>query len=439
MKPNILVKPPGPKARALLERDAKASSKSLPRVYPLAIKRAYGVNIEDVDGNRFLDFNSGIAVMNLGHSHPKIVKAIKDQAELATHAAYLEFYSELPVKLSEKLFEFVPGMSRTYLANSGTEAIEAAMKLARYHTKRNYFISFYGGFHGRTYGALGLSTSRLSHRQGFGPFMPVIHAPYANPYRPLVGPEGDGSGEAALEYLERAVFKLEVAPEEVAAMFVEPVQGEGGYVIPPKNFLKGLREICTKHGILYVDDEVQAGCYRTGKFLASEHFGIKPDIVCLSKALGGGLPLGAMLCKEEYMDWGPGSHASTFGGNLISCAAGVAALEVMKEEDVGAKALRSGARIIRYLRELQGDIDQIGDVRGLGMMIGIELVKDRKSKKPNQKMRDRAVMEAFGKGLSLLPASESVIRIAPPLIMERQDIDAGLEILGEVLRNQSKA
>ncbi|MGA2200097.1 MAG: aminotransferase class III-fold pyridoxal phosphate-dependent enzyme, partial [Nitrososphaerales archaeon] len=311
--------------------------------------------------------------------------------------------------------------------------------LARYHTKRNYFISFYGGFHGRTYGALGLSTSRLSHRQGFGPFMPVIHAPYANPYRPLVGPEGDGSGEAALEYLERAVFKLEVAPEEVAAMFVEPVQGEGGYVIPPKNFLKGLREICTKHGILYVDDEVQAGCYRTGKFLASEHFGIKPDIVCLSKALGGGLPLGAMLCKEEYMDWGPGSHASTFGGNLISCAAGVAALEVMKEEDVGAKALRSGARIIRYLRELQGDIDQIGDVRGLGMMIGIELVKDRKSKKPNQKMRDRAVMEAFGKGLSLLPASESVIRIAPPLIMERQDIDAGLEILGEVLRNQSKA
>lgn len=422
----------------MLKRDGRASSSSLARVYPLVIERGSGVNLYDVDGNRFLDFNSGIAVMNLGYGHPKIVKAVVDQVKVLTHAAYLEFYSELPVQLSERLFKLIPSMGRSFLANSGAESIEAAMKLARHYTKRKYFISFYGSFHGRTLGALGLTSSKVVHRRDFGPFLPVIHVPYANPYRPIVGGEGVGAGDAALRYLEDVVFKMEVAPEEVAAIFVEPIQGEGGYVVPPKGFLKGISDICSKHGILYVDDEVQAGCFRTGRFLGSEHFGIKPDIVCLSKALGGGLPLGAMVCREEYMRWGPGSHSSTFGGNLVSCAAGIAALDAMKDERVGAKALRSGKRIMDYLSRLQDEVVQIGDVRGRGLMIGIDFVKDRESKEHNAWMRDRVVLDAFERGLSLLPAGESVVRVAPPLVMNREDVEAGLAILGEVIRKAAR-
>lgn len=416
-----------------MRRDRLFSSKSLARVYPLVIARAHGVNIEDVDGNRFLDFNSGIAVMNLGYSHPAVVRAVREQAKVLTHAAYLEFYSELPVRLSERLCKLIPGMGRTFLTNSGTESIEAAMKLARQCTKRKYFISFYGSFHGRSLGALSLTSSRVVQRQDFGPFLPVIHAPYANPYRPLAGGEGDRCAEAALNYLNEAVFRTEVSPAEVAAIFVEPVQGEGGYVVPPREFLRGLREICTKHGILYVDDEVQAGCFRTGKFLATEHFGVEPDVVCLSKALGGGLPIGAMVCKDEHMKWEPGSHSSTFGGNLLSCAAAVAALDAMRREDVGSRALRSGARILDSLRRMGSEVEQVGDVRGLGMMIGIEIVKDRTGKQYDAELRDGIVREAFERGLSLLPAGESVVRIAPPLIMKDDDVDAGLEILREVV------
>lgn len=434
MKPKIIVKPPGPKAKTILGRDAQISSKSMGRAYPLVISKAYGVNVEDVDGNRFLDFNSGIAVMNLGYSHPKIVEAVRRQAEQIMHGAFLEFYSEVPVQFSEKLLEYIPFMQRAFLANSGAEAIEAAMKVARFYTKRKYFISFYGSFHGRTFGALSLTSSKTVHRKDFGPFLPVIHVPYANPYRCPVGSATGDCSEACLNYLENIVFKEEVAPEEVAAIFVEPVQGEGGYIVPPKEFLKGLRKICSDHGILYVDDEVQAGCYRTGKFLAIEHFGVKPDVVCLSKSLGGGLPLGAMVCKDEYMSWPPGSHASTFGGNLVSCAAGIAALEVMKKENVGKKALKSGARILRYLNELQGEIDSIGDVRGLGLMIGLELVTDRKTKQPATKLRDKIVRDVFERGLTVLPAGESTIRIAPPLVISAVDIDTGLEILADSMR-----
>ena len=420
-----------------MRRDRLFSSKSLARVYPLVIARAYGVNIEDVDGNRFMDFNSGIAVMNLGYSYPAVVRAVREHARVLTHAAYLEFYSELPVSLSERVCKLISGMRRTFLTNSGTESVEAAMKLARQCTKRKYFISFYGSFHGRSLGALSLTSSRVVQRQDFGPFLPVIHAPYANPYRPLVGGEGDECAEAALNYLNEAVFRTEVSPDEVAAIFVEPVQGEGGYVVPPREFLRGLREICTKHGILYVDDEVQAGCFRTGKFLATEHFGVEPDIVCLSKALGGGLPIGAMVCKDEYMKWEPGSHSSTFGGNLLSCAAAVAALDAMEKEDVGSRALRSGTRILDALRRLGSEVEQVGDVRGLGMMIGLELVKDRASKGYNPGLRDGIMHEAFERGLSLLPASESVVRIAPPLMMKDDDVDAGLKILRDVVMEEA--
>ncbi len=422
-----MVKPPGPRAKELLERDRRVSSTSLARVYPLVVKRAFGVNIEDVDGNVFLDFNSGIAVMNIGHSHPRVVEEVKKQAELMTHGAYLEFYSELPVQLIEKLLRFIPYLDKAFLTNSGTESIEAAMKLARYYTKRKYFISFYGAFHGRSLGALGLTSSRVVHRKDFGPFLPVIHVPYANPYRSPLNVSGEASGQASLDYLTNVVFKTEVSPEEVAAIFVEPVQGEGGYVVPPKDFLKGLREICTKHGILYVADEVQAGCFRTGKFLGTDHFGVEPDVVCLSKALGGGLPLGAMVCRDEHMTWPAGSHSSTFGGNLLSCAAGCAALDIMSEPTFGAKVLQSGERIMRQLRELQSATEQIGDVRGLGLMIGMEIIQGEKQ--PDADLRDKIVKDAFEDGLSLLPAGESSIRIAPPLIIGEDDIDSGLEII----------
>ncbi len=416
-------------ARELLESDRRVSSSSLARVYPLVVKRAFGVNIEDVDGNVFLDFNSGIAVMNIGHSHPKVIEAIKKQAELMTHGAYLEFYSELPVQLIEKLLRFIPALDRAFLTNSGTESVEAAMKLARYYTKRKYFISFYGGFHGRSLGALGLTSSKVVHRKDFGPFLPVIHVPYANPYRSPLNVSGEGSAQASLDYLSDVVFKTEVSPEEVAAVFVEPVQGEGGYVVPPKEFLKGLREICTKHGILYVADEVQAGCFRTGKFLGTDHFGVEPDVVCLSKALGGGLPLGAMVCRDEHMTWPAGSHSSTFGGNLLSCAAGLAALEVMSEPTFGPRVLQSGERIMRQLKELQSETEQIGDVRGLGLMIGMEMIRGRGGKEPDPDLRDEIVRDAFENGLSLLPAGESSIRVAPPLIISEDDIDTGLEII----------
>lgn len=426
-----MVKPPGPIARELLERDKRVSSSSLARVYPLVVKRAFGVNLEDVDGNIFLDFNSGIAVMNIGHSHPKVVEAIKKQAELMTHGAYLEFYSELPTAFIEKLLRFMPYLDRAFLTNSGTESIEAAMKLSRYYTKRKYFISFYGAFHGRSLGALGLTSSKVVHRKDFGPFLPVIHAPYANPYRSPLNATGEASAEAALDYLNSVVFKTEVSPDEVAGIFIEPVQGEGGYVVPPKEFLKGLREICTKHGILYVADEVQAGCFRTGKFLGTDHFGVEPDVVCLSKALGGGLPLGAMVCRDEYMTWPAGSHSSTFGGNLLSCAAGLATLEVMSRENFGQRVFESGERIMRSLRVLQGEVDQIGDVRGLGLMIGMELIQGRGNKKPNDQLRDKIVLDAFENGLSLLPAGESSIRFAPPLIIGHDEIDLGLEIVSK--------
>lgn len=431
MKPNILVKPPGPKSKELLERDRRVSSPSLARVYPLVVRKAFGVNIEDLDGNIFLDFNSGIAVMNIGYSHPKVVEAIKKQAELMTHGAYLEFYSELPTEFIEKLLHFVPYLDRAFLTNSGTESIEAAMKLSRYYTKRKYFISFYGAFHGRSLGALGLTSSKVVHRRGFGPFLSVIHVPYANPYKSPLNVTGEASAEASLNYLNNVVFKTEVSPDEVAAIFVEPVQGEGGYVVPPKEFLKGLREICTKHGILYVADEVQAGCFRTGKFLGTEHFGVEPDMVCLSKALGGGLPLGALVCREEYMTWPAGAHSSTFGGNSLSCAAGLATLEIMSEPNFGQNVLKSGERVMRTLKELQSEVKQIGDVRGLGLMIGMEMIKDHSSKEPNAELRDAIVRDAFENGLSLLPAGESSIRIAPPLIIDEDDIDSGLEIIHE--------
>lgn len=436
MKPLIKVKPPGPKAKEIISRDSKVVSQSMKREYPLVLERAYGVNLEDVDGNVYLDFTSGIAVMNFGWSHPKILEALRNQIEKTTHGAFLDLYSELPVKVAEELVKFLPdGLNKVYFSNSGAESIEAAMKLARYHTKRKYFISFYGGFHGRTYGALSLTSAKVIQRSHFGPFLSVIHAPYPNPYRCPVGSDPDTCDLDTIRYIEDEIFKTEVSPEEIAAIFVEPVQGENGYIIPPITFIKHLRKLCDENGILLVDDEVQAGCFRTGKFLAIEHFGVKPDIVCMSKAIGGGLPLGLTVANDKIMSWPRGSHASTFGGNLAACAASLAVLDLMKDKNLGKNVIEKGKYMLNYLKDLQKEVELIGDVRGLGLMIGVEFVKNRKTKEPAIEERDRILEKAFENGLALLSAGESVIRFVPPLIIEKEDIDAGLEIFNDAVKS----
>ncbi len=427
------MKPPGPRARQVLERDAGVISRSMTREYPLVVDRARGTNLWDVDGNRYLDFTAGIAVMNIGWNHPAVVKAIRAQAGRLTHGAFSDFCSDPPVRLAEKLRSFLPeSLEGVYFSNSGAETIEAALKVARYHTKRKYFISFYGGFHGRTYGAVSLTAAKVIQRKHFGPFLPVIHSPYPNPYRPFGGTAVTCDIDV-VNNLEKEIFRTEASPEEVAAIVVEPVQGEGGYVVPPLTFLARIREICDEHGILLVADEVQSGCFRTGKFLACEHFGVVPDILCLSKALGGGLPLGVTVASGEVMNWPPGSHASTFGGNNLACAAGLAVLGVMGEPGFGDRVLGTGSYLAGRLRNLQKKHDLIGDVRGLGLMIGMELVKDRETKEPAGEERDAVLLRAFEAGLTLLSAGESAIRFCPPLTIGREDIDTGVDILDGAL------
>ena len=435
MKPLIRVKPPGPKALPIVKRNDKVQSNSIHHAYPLVIKKAYGVNFEDVDGNIYLDFNSGIAVMNFGHENPKISDAICKQSKIQTHGAFLDFYEELPVKFSEELVKLFPkamNLNRVFLSNSGTESVEAAIKLSRYYTKRSWLMAFYGAFHGRTMGSLSLTNSKKVQREGFGPFLSTVHIPYSNPYRCPVGAKDD-CAEACIEHINDVLSK-EVSPDEVAALFMEPVQGEGGYVVPEKEFVKEIRKICSEHGILFVDDEIQTGCYRTGKFLAIEHFGVKPDVVCLSKALGGGLPLGAIVFNEKLNIWPPGSHASTFGGNIIACAAGLEVIKLMKDKKLGPSVTKKGNYIMKFLKDLESESKIIGDVRGLGLMIGVEIVRDKKTKEHDGKLRDKIIYKSFEKGLSLLGAGESTIRIAPPLIINKEDMDFGLEILSDAIK-----
>ncbi len=425
MEPLITTKPPGPSAVAVLKRDAEVISQSMARHYPLVLERAQDVNLWDVDGNRYLDLTAGFAVMNVGWNHPKVVSAIVQQATLLSHGAFLAFCSETPITFAQQLTTFLPpSLNRVCLANSGAESVEAAMKLARYHTGRKYFIAFSNGFHGRTYGALSLTSTKSIQRAGFGPFLPVLHAPFPNPYRG----QGSESTEASLAALED-IFKREVPAEEVAAIFVEPIQGEGGYIIPPKPFLGELRALCDDFGILLVVDEVQTGCYRTGTFLASEQFGVTPDIVCLSKAIGGGLPLGAMVASEEVTTWLPGSHAGTFAGNNVACAAGLAVLDILSGEGFGDQVVDAGQHLLRRLNELQEDCDLIGDVRGMGLMAAIELVHSKETKEPAIEERRVILNDAFENGLALLPAGESAIRFCPPLTIEKGDIDRGVNIL----------
>ncbi|MDD1679616.1 MAG: acetyl ornithine aminotransferase family protein [Methanomicrobiales archaeon] len=436
MEPLVTVRPPGPRAQEILQRDAAVVSQSMVREYPLVIQRARGMNIWDVDGNRYLDFTAGIAVMNLGWNHPRIVEAVVEQFPLLSHGAFLDFCSEIPLRFAEELVARLPeNLCRVYYSNSGAETLEAALKLARQHTKRPYFLAFYGGFHGRTYGAMSLTAAKVIQRKYFGPFLPVIHAPFPDPYHPFGGDPAT-CAEEVVSYIREEIFRREVSPQEVAAIVVEPIQGEGGYIVPPDSFLPLLRELCDEHEILLVVDEVQAGCFRTGRFLASEHTHTIPDIVCLSKALAGGLPLGVTVSCDEVMTWPPGSHASTFGGNSAACAAGCAVLKLLHEPGFGDHVEEMGEYLRKKLRTLQKEHPIIGDIRGKGLMTGIELVKDREGRKPAQEERKIILASAFEAGLTLLPAGESVIRFCPPLILERRHVDIGISILDRILEGK---
>ncbi len=417
----------------IIKRDRKVISPSLTREYSFVFKKAEGCYVWDVDGRRYLDFAAGVAVMNIGHTNPVIEKAIHQQIKDAIHAGFSDFYAELPVKFVEHLLTFLPKhLNKTFLSNSGTEAVEAAYKLARWHTNKKWTIAFKHSFHGRTMGSLSLTNSRPVQKERFYPFLPVKHALYPYCYRcPFDKKEHDGCTNLYLDVVKK---KIAECKKDLAAIFLEPVAGEGGYIVPPKDFVKGLRELCDEHDVLLCDDEVQAGCYRTGKFLAIENFGVKPDIVALSKAIGGGIPLGATVANEKIMDWVHGSHANTFGGNLLACAAGIATLKFMREKKLGKNTIKIGNYMMKKLEEMKEKYEIIGDVRGLGMMIGVEIVEDKKSKKYGVRERSDILCKAGEKGLLLLPAGISTIRICPPLILTKEQADLGLDIFEDSVK-----
>jgi len=432
--PNIVTELPGPRASAVIASDDRYVSPSYTRSYPLVAARAAGAIVEDVDGNSFLDFSAGIAVCSTGHCHPDVVRAIQEQAANLIHMSGTDFYYDHMPQLGRKLESLIPhgGEWKCFFGNSGTEAMEAALKLARYATGRHQFIAFQGAFHGRTMGSLSLTSSRPIQRKGFGPLVPgVTHIPYPNPYRCPLNAAPEDVGDAVLRYLEDVVFKTTVNPEEVAAIIVEAVQGEGGYVVPPPDFLAGLNRIARKYGILIVADEVQCGMGRTGKMFAFEHFkGFHPDIVALAKGIASGMPLGVMIARSELMTWKPGAHASTFGGNPVCLAAALETIRLLESEYV-ENAARIGAYMAPKLRALMASHPVIGDVRGLGLMLGIDIVKDRNTKEHATDLRHAIVTECFRRGLLVLGAGPSTIRLSPPLIIDEEQADCAVRILSE--------
>jgi 4-aminobutyrate aminotransferase len=433
--PQILTSLPGPKAKALVDRDHRIISSSYTRDYPLVAKAGRGATVEDIDGNTFLDFAAGIAVVSTGHCHPVVVAAIQKQAAELIHMSCTDFYYPGMVDLAEKLAVIAPGKSpkRVYFGNSGTEAIEAAMKLARYHTGRDKFIAFHGCFHGRTMGALSLTASKAVQRKHFGSLLGgVFHAPYPNTYRGAHGVRPEHASADALAFLESELFKRLVDPEEVAGIFVEPIQGEGGYLPAPADFLQGLARICKQHGILLVADEVQSGMGRTGKWWAADHSALEPDVICVAKGIASGMPLSAVIAKESVMDWKPGAHASTFGGNPISIAAALATISLLEREYV-ANAARIGQFMFSRMADWPERHKIVGEVRGKGLMIGVEIVRDRKSKEPAPDLRHRILDAAFHKGLLILGAGESTLRISPPLIIDEERADFAVRTLDSCL------
>lgn len=438
-RPEIKTALPGPKGLEIIKADAQFVTPSYPRPsFKLVAERAQGVWVEDVDGNVFLDCNAGVAVCSTGHCHPEVVAAIQKQAAELIHMCGTDyFYRHMP-QLAQKLDEIVPVPSptRTHFANSGTEAVETALKLAMHATGREKFIAFFNSFHGRTLGSLSLTSSKVAQRRGFKrQALDVVHVPYPNEFRnPFNAADcGDGgAGQGALTWIEERLFKTTTPPEEVAGIVVEVVQGEGGYVPAPRNFLEGLRRICDQHGIMLIVDEVQSGMGRTGKMFASDHYDLKPDIVCIAKGIGSGLPIGVCVARADLMDWKPGAHASTFGGNPVCIAAALKTIELL-ESDLVRNSAEVGEYLKAELQKVMRKYDCIGDVRGLGMMIGVEFVEDRTSNKPAPELRDRVEVACFDRGLVILGAGANTIRWSPPLVLTKENVDVAVEIFDEAI------
>ncbi len=436
MTQRIIVTPPGPKAKAILERDARVLSPSYAREYGFVMEHGKGAEVWDVDGNRYIDFCAGIAVNSTGHSHPAIVQAIQAQAEKFIHISS-DYYHELMVRVAERIDEIAPIKEDVvvFLANSGTESVEAALKLARYATGRRQFIGFLGAFHGRSMGSLSFTASKARQQERFFPTMPgVWHVPFPDPYRPIfpTPPNGD-EGDAVIDYIENILFTTALPPDEVAAILVEPIQGEGGYIVPPPNFFPRLRKLCDEHGILLVVDEVQSGVGRTGKWWAIQHWGVEPDIVCIAKGIASGIPMGAMAARRSVgARWKPGAHGNTYGGNPIACVSALKTLELI-ENGMMQNAAAMGTYMLDALAEMQTRHPNIGHVRGKGLMIGIEFVKDRATKEPHPEMRHRIINRCFERGLLTLGCGRSTVRFMPPLMIGKDLVDEGLEIFESVV------
>lgn len=425
----------GPNAQALVARDHNVVSPSYPRGYPFVMDHGKGSIVWDADSNRFIDFAAGIAVASTGHSHPQVVQAIQQQAEQFIHISS-DFYHEQWIALSEKLNEIAPFEedASVFLTNSGTESVEAAIKLARLHTGRSQFIGFLGAFHGRTMGSVAFTASKAVYHRGFFPLMSgVTHAPYPDTYRPLLIPRpGEDYGKTVVRYIEEEIFERIAPPEDVAGILVEPIQGEGGYIVPPPEFFPALRELCDRHGILLIADEVQSGMGRTGKWWAIEHFGVEPDIVTSAKGIASGVPLGAMIARKSVMTWPKGAHGNTYGGNPLACAASLATIDLIENQYM-QNAAEMGQYTMDALAEIQARHACIGDVRGKGLMIGVDFVKDRETREPDGKLRSRVEELGFEYGLLLLGCGKSTIRIAPPLTITKDEIDEGLEIFDYII------
>lgn len=434
--PRLVTALPGPKAKRVVELDAKFMSPSYTRDYPLVAKSGRGAIVEDVDGNLFLDFAAGIAVCSTGHCHPHVVEAIQKQAAELIHMSGTDFYYESMPMLAERIVATVPGSEakKVFFCNSGTEAVEGAIKLARYATKRDKMIAFYGGFHGRTMGALSLTASKATQRKNFGALLSGIeHIPYPYAYRCAHGHSAETCGAEILEQLEGQIFKRLFDPEDVAGIIVEPIQGEGGYVPAPKFFLQELQRICRQHGILLIADEVQSGMGRTGNWWAHEHAGIEPDILCSAKGIASGMPLGAIIARESVMNWKPGAHGTTFGGNPVCIAAALATMDLI-EGEYRENAAKIGNYMFARMAEWTKKFKIVGDVRGRGLMIGVELVRDQRTKEKAADLRNLVVDSAFHKGLLILGAGENTIRLSPPLLIDEAQADFAMGTLEECLR-----
>jgi len=439
--PKIVVRPPGPKARELVKRDEQVISPSFVRYYPLVIEGGKGCIVRDVDGNQYIDFNSGLVCLNVGHSHPKVIEAVKKQCDRYLHYSITDFLYREVVDLGEKLCEITPGKweKKVFFGNSGAESLEGAAKLARWHTRRQLFIAFISAFHGRTLGALSFTASKPIQRRHFFPLVPgVTHVPYPYCYRcpfKLTYPNCD---YWCVDFIDEYVLQKYVPPEDVAAFVVEPIQGEGGYVVPPPEYFQRLKKLADKYGILLIDDEIQAGMGRTGKWCAIEHWKVEPDVVCLAKSLASGLPLSVMVAKAKVMDWEGGTHATTFGGNPVACVASLATFDVIKNERLMENAVKQGNYIMKRLNEVKEKSEILGDVRGKGLMIGAEIVENKKSKASASKKAEEIMMRSWKRGVALVTCGKSTIRIAPPLVITKDLVDSALEIIIDTMKEIEK-